>query len=101
VSDLSLITSTMARIRQDPPTSLLGDPVTEVEDRLPDADVLTLRTARARVVIRPSGTEPKLKAYLEVVEPVTDGDLTAARGRALTAMDRGLRPEISAALGLG
>jgi len=100
VRDLSLITTTMARIRRDPPGSLLGDPVTEVEDRLPGADVLTLRTARARVVIRPSGTEPKLKAYLEVVEPVTDGDLTAARARAVAAMDDGLRPEISAALGL-
>jgi phosphomannomutase len=100
VEDLSLIADTMARIRQDPPKSLLGDAVTEVEDRLPDADVLTLRTARARVVIRPSGTEPKLKAYLEVVEPVTGGDLTAARSRAAAAMDSGLRPEISAALGL-
>jgi len=100
VEDLSLITTTMARIRRDPPGSLLGDPVTEVEDRLPGADVLTLRTARARVVIRPSGTEPKLKAYLEVVEPVTDGDLTGARARAVAAMDDGLRPEISAALGL-
>jgi phosphomannomutase len=100
VEDLGLITTTMARIRQSPPTSLLGDPVTEVEDRLPDADVLTLRTARARVVIRPSGTEPKLKAYLEVVEPVTDGDLAGARTRAVTAMESGLRVEISAALGL-
>ena len=100
VADLSLITTTMARIRQQPPTSLLGDPVTEVEDRLPAADVLTLRTARARVVIRPSGTEPKLKAYLEVVEPVTGGDLAGARARAVAAMDDGLRPEISAALGL-
>ena len=100
VQDLSLITTTMARIRRDPPGSLLGDPVTEVEDRLPGADVLTLRTARARVVIRPSGTEPKLKAYLEVVEPVTDGDLAGARARAVAAMDDGLRPEISAALGL-
>jgi hypothetical protein len=35
-----------------------------------------------------------------VVEPVTDGDLTAARSRAVAAMDSGLRPEISAALGL-
>ena len=100
VADLSLITTTMARIRQQPPAGLLGDPVTEVEDRLPAADVLTLRTARARVVIRPSGTEPKLKAYLEVVEPVTGGDLAAARSRAVAAMDDGLRPEISAALGL-
>jgi phosphomannomutase len=62
--------------------------------------VLTLRTARARVVIRPSGTEPKLKAYLEVVEPVTEGDLTAARSRAGAAMESELRPEMAAALGL-
>ena len=44
--------------------------------------MLTLRTAAARVVIRPSGTEPKLKAYLEVVEPVTGGDVAAARDAA-------------------
>ena len=99
VDDLGEITRAMARVRADPPARLLGDPV-EVEDRLPDADVLTLRTPRARVVIRPSGTEPKLKAYLEVVEPVTDGDVAAARRRAAAAVDETLRPEIAAALGL-
>jgi phosphomannomutase len=97
VEDLSLITTTMARIRRDPPTSLLGDQVTEVEDRLPDADVLTLRTARARVVIRPSGTEPKLKAYLQVVEPVS-GDLAAARATADRRLDA-LRGEVAALIG--
>ena len=58
-----------------------GSRWTAVEDLLPEADVVILRTATARVVIRPSGTEPKLKAYLEVVEPVVDGDVPAARQR--------------------
>ena len=86
VEDLSEITRSMALVRGNPPATLLGDEVTAVEDRLPEADVLTLRTARARVVIRPSGTEPKLKAYLEVVEPVTDGlESARASGRARLA----------------
>ncbi|GIE99127.1 phospho-sugar mutase [Paractinoplanes rishiriensis] len=100
VDDLAEITRAMHRVRDNPPDRLLGDEVTAVQDRLPEADVLTLRTGRARVVIRPSGTEPKLKAYLEVVEPVRDGDVAAARLRAGAALDEGLRPEIAAALGL-
>jgi phosphomannomutase len=50
-------------------------------------------------VVRPSGTEPKLKAYLEVVEPVVDGDVAAARERG-TAAIAALRAEAAAALGL-
>src|SRR5262249_47095569 len=49
---------------------------------LPPSDVLTYHLAGARVVIRPSGTEPKVKAYLEVVEPVAGGSPTAARAAA-------------------
>jgi phosphomannomutase len=66
---------------------------------MPDADVLTFRTAAARVVIRPSGTEPKLKAYLEVVESVADGDVAAARTRAAAALSA-LRAETAKALRL-
>jgi phosphomannomutase len=98
VDDLSEITRAMARVRSNPPATLLGDEVT-VTDRA-EADVLTLRTSRARVVIRPSGTEPKLKAYLEVVEPVTDGDVGAARVAAAEATEKVLRPEVAAALGV-
>jgi phosphomannomutase len=93
------IQSIMDRIRTRPPTSLLDEPVTSTEDLLPNADVVILRTASARVVVRPSGTEPKLKAYLEVVEPVADGDVPAARERA-TASVRALHTETAAALGI-
>jgi phosphomannomutase len=48
----------------------------------PAPDVLVLRRPRERLVVRPSGTEPKLKAYLQVVEPVTDDDLASAQARA-------------------
>jgi phosphomannomutase len=99
VDDLSEIARAMARVREHPPATLLGDDVT-VTDRRPEADVLTLRTSRTRVVIRPSGTEPKLKAYLEVVEPVSDGQVAAARGRAAEAVAQHLRPEVAAALGM-
>jgi phosphomannomutase len=40
------------------------------------------------VVIRPSGTEPKIKAYLEVVQPVSQGRLAEARREAAARMDR-------------
>ncbi|MGC4849152.1 phospho-sugar mutase [Micromonospora sp. DT15] len=99
VDDLRVIADAMARIRAATPATLLGQPVDSVRDLLPESDVVILRTAAARVVIRPSGTEPKLKAYLEVVEPVTDGDVPAARSRAAQAVV-GLRAEVGAALGI-
>jgi phosphomannomutase len=99
VDDLSQITAMMARVRAQPPAGLLGDPRTALEDRAPDVDVITVRTARARVVIRPSGTEPKLKAYLEVVEPSSDGDVATARTRAWAALTD-LRAETATLLGI-
>jgi phosphomannomutase len=68
VADVSRIADTMAALRADPPATLLGRPAT-AEDLRPGADVLRLRADGVRVVVRPSGTEPKLKAYLEVVVP--------------------------------
>jgi phosphomannomutase len=99
VDDPAEIGEAMGRARRRPPATLLGAPVTAVDDLLPANDVLTFRTAAARVVIRPSGTEPKLKAYLEVVEPVAEGDVTAARTRAGAAL-RILRAETATTLGL-
>jgi phosphomannomutase len=101
VDDLALIDTVMARLRAAPPAALLGRPVTSVEDLHPAADVVRLRTDGVRVVVRPSGTEPKLKAYLEVVVQVPGGDpaaVPAARAEAAAALDR-LRQELAPRLG--
>ncbi|GAA4540515.1 phospho-sugar mutase [Pseudonocardia xishanensis] len=71
---------------------LVDAPPAEWEADRPAPDVLRLRRAGARVVVRPSGTEPKLKAYLEVVEEPTD-DLGGARERADARMSA-LREEV-------
>jgi phosphomannomutase len=83
----------MSRLRAVAPSDLAGEPITAISDltggtgNLPSADVLRYRLPGARVVIRPSGTEPKIKAYLEVVEPVIAGRLTEARRAARARMD--------------
>ena len=65
----------MAGLRARPPAALGGQPVLASADLsagpagLPPADLLRYELDGARVVIRPSGTEPKIKAYLEVTEP--------------------------------
>jgi phosphomannomutase len=78
VEQLSQIEDTMRRLRSSPPETLLNEPVS-VEDLLPATDGLRWRFAGGRVVVRPSGTEPKLKAYLEVVEPSGSAERAGAR----------------------
>ncbi len=99
VAELSAIDSAMAGLRARPPGLLRGEIVHTVEDLAPEANVVILRTATGRVVVRPSGTEPKLKAYLEIVEPVGEAGVSAARTRAGSAV-AALRTEMAAALGL-
>jgi phosphomannomutase len=102
VEDLSLIAAAMQRLRAEPPARLLGRDVeaTDLAHADPPVDAVRLAGDGVRVIVRPSGTEPKLKAYLETVVPVADAAaVPAARDRGRTELDR-LRTEMSAALGL-
>jgi phosphomannomutase len=102
VEDLTLISDAMTRLRSQPPSTLLGREVAYADLALqdPPVDAVRLLGDGVRVIVRPSGTEPKLKAYLETVVPVhEDAGLIAARGRGEDELDQ-LRAEMSAALGL-
>lgn len=105
VSDLSLIAGAMARVRNRPPATLAGEPVASTDlalgsADLPPTDGMLFEGASVRVVVRPSGTEPKLKCYLQVRLPREDSqDLDAARATAADLMSRA-RADMAAALGL-
>ncbi|WP_371644611.1 phospho-sugar mutase [Streptomyces sp. NBC_00597] len=109
VSDLSVIASAMAALRAEPPVSLAGLRVSSAEDlnrgtaTLPPTDGLRYHLEgdyKARVIVRPSGTEPKLKCYLEVVVPVADApDLVPARARGQEILDA-IKKDLSAAAGI-
>ena len=93
VSDLSLIGQIMERLRAEPVTDIAGRAVSRVDDLargdggLPPTEGLRWYLEDdSRIIVRPSGTEPKLKVYLEVIEAVTDGDLRGARERAATRL---------------
>jgi len=89
VTDVSRIASVMSALRADPPETVAGIAVTSFEDLaqggsdLPPTDGLGFTLASgARIIIRPSGTEPKVKCYLQSIVSVVDDDLGAARERA-------------------
>ena len=92
--DPAYITALMSRLRTAPPTSIGGcfveglDDLEQPTSGLPATDGLLLRLADdTRVIVRPSGTEPKIKSYLQVREVVVDDDLDAARRRAARRLD--------------
>src|SRR4051794_17018182 len=107
VSDLGEIAAAMERLRATPPAELGGLAVEQVDDLsrggagLPPTEGLRYRLAGgARVVVRPSGTEPKLKCYLEGVVPVNAEDgVDAGRISAAGRLDA-LRDGIRAAAGI-
>ena len=114
-------TALLAAARNAPPLSLLGQPVTSVDDlglglrsradgtkdplAFPRSDVIIWHCADGtRVAVRPSGTEPKVKIYLQVVLPAAGtvaptGDLAPLRAQAAERL-ADLRQEIAEVLHL-
>ncbi|TDD04886.1 phospho-sugar mutase [Saccharopolyspora terrae] len=87
VTDLAVIPRIMERLRGEPPQELAGTAV-RTRDLLPDTDALVVTgDGGLRVVIRPSGTEPKLKCYLQVVEQVGELPLAEAKQRAADRLE--------------
>ena len=103
--------------RAKPPIALLGEPVAIVDDlglglrsredgtkdplALPRSDVIIWRCADGtRVALRPSGTEPKVKIYLQVVLPAAGrDDLAPLRAQAARRLAE-LRDEVTEVLSL-
>lgn len=102
VTDLSRIRELMAELRAAPPAELGGFAVRSMDDLAasagdaPTTDALRFDLGSARVMVRPSGTEPKLKVYVDAWS--TDGDLLkrkAAVAEALLRLEADLRARIS------
>lgn len=105
VEDLSIISNAMRTLRSAPPTVLGGFAVERVDDLadgfqgLPPTDGIRLGLeGGARIICRPSGTEPKLKCYLEVIVPVGDS-IDAARAEGQRSLDA-IKKDLAVALGL-
>lgn len=109
VDDLAIIPATMARVRVTPPAELaqsaivttvdLGDSSQELG--LPPSDVVMWYTEQNdRVVVRPSGTEPKVKCYLEVYVPVGGSEALAEAKLAATRRMDALKKDVAVALGM-
>jgi phosphomannomutase len=97
VADLTLIGTIMGRLREHPLTDVAGIAVARTDDlaqgteQLPPTEGLRYYLEDdSRIIVRPSGTEPKLKVYLEVIEPVAKrkklGDARKAAAERLAAL---------------
>ena len=100
VEDLGIITATMERLRSGgAPAKLAGSPVSTTVDLLdgvsdgnggtlpPTNGLVWVTASDDRVVVRPSGTEPKLKCYCEVILPVGDTPVAEVREAAAERLE--------------
>jgi phosphomannomutase len=88
LADPAAAAGVVARLRDTPPETIAGTPVgctdlLQARGRM-HADALIFEGPALRIVIRPSGTEPKLKCYLEVIEPVSSHAALPAAKQAAT-----------------
>jgi phosphomannomutase len=98
VADMGAITTLLSELRTNPPREIAGRAVESIDDLaaptdgLPPTDGLRIwLTGGVRIIIRPSGTEAKLKCYIEVITP----DSNAAM-RELDALREPLKKFLSA-----
>ncbi|MGV9413298.1 phospho-sugar mutase [Nocardia sp. NPDC003693] len=87
LADAAEAAAVVERLRADPPAEIAGEKVictdmSQLRGRM-RTDALVFEGPALRLVVRPSGTEPKLKCYLEAVVPVASpGALASAKATA-------------------
>lgn len=104
VTDLSRIAQVMAALRADAPSEVGGIRVEQIDDlrggfgSLPPSDVLRIwLEGGARVMVRPSGTEPKLKVYIDASSTTgTVAEREAAAAATVATLEAGMRALVGA-----
>ena len=112
VEDLGIITATMERLREGgAPAKLAGSPITKTVDLLdgvsdgnggtlpPTNGLVWVTASDDRVVVRPSGTEPKLKCYCEVILPVGETPVAEVRAAAAERLET-IKADLHGVLGI-
>jgi phosphomannomutase len=102
-TDLPEIPRIMNRLRSTPPREVGGLAVERIDDfehgfgNFPPGDILRIwMTGGARIVVRPSGTEPKLKVYIDASSTSGAGrDRMAAADAIVATLDAGMRDLLS------
>lgn len=101
VTGMQKIKDAMSSLRKEPLTALDGDAVSKFADLAPGADVVVFHTADGtRLTVRPSGTEPKIKMYCEMVARVTSTNELAAAKAKLEEKGARIKAQVDKRLGL-